>query len=67
MVIVKLIPQSYVLLTDLQIFSNLIIAEKDKSLIVKGRNYSLNVLENERLRIDAILKNKGYFFFNPKS
>lgn len=50
---------------DLQIFSDLIIAEKDKSLIVKGRNYSLNVLENERLRIDAILKNKGYFFFNP--
>ncbi len=42
-----------------------ILAEKDKSLIKPGDDYNLDVLKNERLRIDAVLKNKGYFYFNP--
>lgn len=45
--------------------SRLILVEKDKSLIKPGDDYNLDVLKNERLRIDAILKNKGYFYFNP--
>ena len=45
--------------------SRLILAEKDKSLIKPGQDYNLDVLRNERMRIDAFLKNKGYFYFNP--
>jgi outer membrane protein assembly factor BamA len=45
--------------------SSLILAEKDKSLIKPGQDYNLDLLRTERLRIDALLKNKGYFFFNP--
>ena len=45
--------------------SRLIIAEKDKSLIKPGDDYNLDILKTERQRIDAFLKNKGYFYFNP--
>ncbi|MBK5246779.1 MAG: BamA/TamA family outer membrane protein [Peptostreptococcaceae bacterium] len=45
--------------------SHLILSEKDKSLIKPGDDYNLEILRNERMRIDAILKNKGYFYFNP--
>jgi outer membrane protein insertion porin family len=45
--------------------SSLILSEKDKSLIKPGQDYNLDVLKNERIRIDALLKNKGYFYFNP--
>ncbi|MBN1767822.1 MAG: BamA/TamA family outer membrane protein [Prolixibacteraceae bacterium] len=45
--------------------SALIMAEKEHSLIKIGANYQLDVLKNERSRIDEILKNKGYFYFNP--
>jgi outer membrane protein insertion porin family len=45
--------------------SRIIIAEKEKSLIKHGEEYSLIKLKNERLRIDALLKDKGYFYFSP--
>ena len=45
--------------------SRLILSRKDKSLIQSGDDYNLDVLKNERIRIDAILKNNGYFYFNP--
>ncbi len=45
--------------------SSAIIAEKKESFIKTGDNYNLDVLKNERVRIDALLKNKGYFYFNP--
>ncbi|MDP3642452.1 MAG: BamA/TamA family outer membrane protein [Bacteroidota bacterium] len=45
--------------------SRLILAEKDKSLIKIGEDYNLEILKSERIRIDAFLKNKGYFYFNP--
>jgi len=35
------------------------------SLIHVGDEYSLDLLKVERIRIDAILKNRGYFYFNP--
>ena len=44
---------------------NLILAEKDKTLIKPGDDYNLDALKTERMRIDAIVKNKGYFYFNP--
>jgi len=45
--------------------SRLILAEKDRSLIKPGQDYSLDLLKTERIRINGILKNKGYFYFNP--
>ncbi len=45
--------------------SRLILSEKDKTLIKPGDNYNLDALKTERMRIDAFLKNKGYFYFNP--
>jgi outer membrane protein insertion porin family len=40
-------------------------AEKSNSLIKPGAAYNLEILENERLRIDDVLKDRGYFYFNP--
>jgi len=45
--------------------SRLIQTEKDKSLIKSGDDYNLDILKGERIRIDAILKNNGYFYFSP--
>jgi outer membrane protein assembly factor BamA len=45
--------------------SHLIIGEKDKSIIKPGEDYNLDKLKMERIRIDALLKNNGYFYFNP--
>src|ERR1035437_5660358 len=45
--------------------SRLIISDKENSLIIPGEDYNLEKLKNERKRIDALLKNNGYFYFNP--
>ena len=45
--------------------SRIILTAKDKSLIKPGDDYNLDLLKNERDRIDALLKNKGYYYFNP--
>ena len=45
--------------------SQMILADKEKSLIKPGEDYNLELLKNERIRIDDLLKNNGYFFFNP--
>ena len=45
--------------------SHMILTEKEKSLIKPGEDYNLDKLKNERIRIDALLKNNGYFYFNP--
>jgi len=36
-----------------------------KSLLKQGKIYNLNDFENERVRIDGILKGKGYYYFKP--
>src|SRR6185436_9327024 len=43
----------------------LIISSMTKSLVKPGDNYNLTVLKMERQRIDAMLKDEGYFYFNP--
>jgi len=43
----------------------ILVADKDNSLINSGDDYSLNKLKAERIRIDDLLKNRGYFYFNP--
>lgn len=45
--------------------SKVISASKEKSLIKAGDKYNLEQIKNERIRIDAFLKNKGYFYFSP--
>lgn len=42
-----------------------ITAGENRSLIKPGADYHLELLQNERLRIDDWLKNRGYFYFNP--
>ncbi len=39
---------------------------KEKTLLKKDNPYNLEVIKNERVRIDAELKNNGYYFFNPE-
>jgi len=45
--------------------SRLILTEKDQSIIKAGDDYNLDKLRAERMRIDELLKNHGYFYFNP--
>lgn len=45
--------------------SSLILSDVKSTLIKPGNDYNLDILKNERTRIDANLKNKGYFYFNP--
>jgi outer membrane protein insertion porin family len=40
-------------------------ATQNKSLIYTGVQYDLNLLIDERARIDNELKNQGYYYFNP--
>ena len=40
-------------------------SSSDKSLLQVGKNYSLDVILNERDRIDNDLKNRGYYYFSP--
>ena len=43
----------------------LITESTQSSLIKPGMAYQLDLLKCERNRIDALLKNKGYFYFSP--
>jgi outer membrane protein assembly factor BamA len=45
--------------------NSLILSVKDESLIKPGDDYSLDNLKSERMRIDVLLKDNGYFYFNP--
>jgi len=40
-------------------------ATQPETLLKVGDPYDLDVLTNERVRIDLALKNKGYYYFNP--
>ena len=37
----------------------------DKSLLKVGAPFNLDVIKDERIRIDSDLKEKGYYYFNP--
>lgn len=38
-----------------------------RSLLRAGQKYNLDVIKNERIRIDARLKNRGFYYFSPES
>jgi len=42
-----------------------VLATKPKTLLHPGDAYNLEVVKGERSRIDAILKEKGYYYFSP--
>lgn len=37
-----------------------------QTLLVAGNNYNLDVIKNERIRIDARLKEEGFYYFAPE-
>lgn len=37
-----------------------------KTLLKPGENYNLDIIKNERIRIDARLKEEGFYFFAPE-
>lgn len=45
--------------------NKLIYLSAERTLIKPGNDYNLDLLKNERIRIDGILKDNGYFYFNP--
>ena len=45
--------------------SHIIHSAEDMTVIKAGEDYNLDLLKLERIRIDALLKNRGYFYFNP--
>jgi len=45
--------------------SGIILSDKKKSLIKVGDDYNLEKLKSERIRIDAMVKDSGYFYFDP--
>ncbi|MDB5272496.1 MAG: outer membrane protein [Chitinophagaceae bacterium] len=45
--------------------NGIIAADSAESLIEVGKRYNLEKLKAERTRIDKLLKNSGYYYFNP--
>jgi outer membrane protein insertion porin family len=51
--------------TDSSSLGAAIKATEGQTLLRPGNNYSLPVIKDERARIDANLKDKGYYYFSP--
>jgi len=45
--------------------ASIIRSENKHSLVKTGDTYQLDMLKLERIRLDAVLKDKGYFYFSP--
>ncbi|MFI5219925.1 MAG: BamA/TamA family outer membrane protein [Bacteroidia bacterium] len=50
---------------DKDALSMLIASQQANSLVKPGDNYNLDILTKERERIDEVLKDNGYYFFDP--
>jgi outer membrane protein insertion porin family len=49
---------------DSTVLASAVAYTKDKSLFKKNEGYSLDVIKDERVRIDARLKEEGFYYFN---
>jgi outer membrane protein insertion porin family len=49
---------------DSTVLASAVAYTKDKSLFKKDEGYSLDVIKDERVRIDARLKEEGFYYFN---
>lgn len=50
---------------DSSVLSTAVSATKRRSLLKKEQGYNLTTIKEERIRIDARLKEKGFYYFNP--
>ena len=48
------------------IINSIVMSDTANSLAVRGANYDADILQNERERITANLKNNGYYFFTKE-
>lgn len=46
--------------------NTMIASSMENSLLIPGDRYSLQTIKDERIRIDAFLKEQGYLYFNPE-
>ncbi|WP_158824873.1 translocation and assembly module lipoprotein TamL [Mucilaginibacter lacusdianchii] len=53
--------------TDKQVLDTAIAATASESILKKGDQYNLDAIKNERIRIDARLKEKGFYYFAPEN
>ena len=51
--------------TDSSVISTAVRKTSKRSLLKKDQAYSLDVIKEERIRIDTRLKEKGFYYFNP--
>lgn len=51
--------------SDSSVLARDIVATQSESILKPGKPYSLQAIKDERIRIDNVLKNKGYFYFSP--
>ena len=51
--------------TDSSIIGKAVRNASRRSLLKKGQPYNLEVIKQERIRIDGRLKEKGFYYFNP--
>ena len=51
--------------TDSSSLGKAIKQTQPKTILLPGDPFNLDVIKGERERIDAILKEEGYYFFNP--
>jgi len=51
--------------TDSSVISTAVRRTSRRSLLKKDNGYSLETIKEERVRIDARLKEKGFYYFNP--
>lgn len=48
-----------------QALQNAIAATESKTLLTKDQPFNLDLIKAERLRIDAVLKEQGFYYFSP--
>ena len=51
--------------TDSSTISKTIVESVKNTLLKKGKSFDLDVIRGERTRIDAFLKERGFYFFSP--
>ena len=52
--------------SDSAALSSAIVKSSDKTLLIKGKPFDLDVIKAERIRIDAHLKENGFYYFTPE-
>ena len=48
-----------------KLLTDILVDIKKNTLLIKGERITLNNIKTERNRVDLLLKNKGYYYFNP--